>query len=141
MGGAESALGEPERWINVCFSPAVAACVWLIKGRYTGLQNVPINSPSSGRHTGGLPHKDSPYGVSPATSKGFIRVPSPYTQLLNWWVFKQSLPTGLGVDKDFLSERFPEERGRDEKKAKRRGGQGELARQLGGPDLAERRDR
>lgn len=128
MGGVESALGEPERWINVCFSPAVAACVWLIKGRYTGLQSVTINNPSSGRHAGGPPHKDSPYGVSPATSKCFIRVPSPYTQLLNWRVFKQPhyCQQARELIKIFSASAFPRKEG--EMRRRRRGGEGRASR-------------
>lgn len=53
--------------------PAESACVWIIKGRYTGLQSGPINGPSSSRHTGGSLIKISPYGVSPATSQCFIQ--------------------------------------------------------------------
>lgn len=67
--GGVNSRGGSERWINVCLSsPSVAAaatCVCLEKGRYTALQSEPINRPSSGRHAGGPPHKDSPYGVTP----------------------------------------------------------------------------
>lgn len=56
--------------------PAESACVWIIKGRYTGLQSGPINGPSSSRHTGGSLIKTSPYGVSPTTSQCFIQGPA-----------------------------------------------------------------
>lgn len=123
--------GGSERWINVCLSsPAVAAaatCDCLEKGRYTALQSQPINRPSSGRHAGGPPHKDSPYGVTlpphhPPTSKCFIRWPRPYTQLSDWRgssffpLFLKQQPTGIAnrprdLIKIFSASAFPRRRG------------------------------
>lgn len=131
MGGVNS-RGGSERWINVCLSsPSVAAaatCVCLEKGRYTALQSEPINRPSSGRHVGGPPHKDSPYGVTPpAPPPTHFQVLHPVAEAVHTAVglaglffffslFKAAATRycqqAPGLDKDFLSKRFPEEKGR-----------------------------
>lgn len=101
---------------------------------------MPINSPSSGRHTGGPPRKDSPYGVSPATSKCFIRVPSPYTQLLNWRVFKQPryCQQARELIKIFAASAFPRKEG--EMRRRRRGGEGRASRPGNRRGRTSRRD-
>lgn len=68
--------------------PAESVCVWIIKGRYTGLQSGPINGPSSSRHTGGSLIKTSPYNVSPATSLCFVQGLA-HTHSCCWQLFKQ----------------------------------------------------
>lgn len=86
--GAESEVDAEALDKHLLF-PVASACVWIMKGRYTTLQSVPINSPSSGHHTGGPPHKESPYGVKPRHFQVLHPGPSPCAQLLNWQVLKQ----------------------------------------------------